>query len=122
VAYLTQGGAQPVVLVGHAFGSAVVMTAGALQAHVAGVVALAPQTFGARLARQPAPRSLLVVHGKADTRLPYACGVQMYHWAREPKHLVLYEGAEHRLDECAEALDQLSTQWIPAPLRSSGGT
>ena len=70
-------------------------------AHVAGVVALAPQTYGAHLAGQLAPRPLLVVHGKADTRLPYSCGVQIYHWAQEPKQLVLYEGAEHRLDECA---------------------
>jgi len=45
VAYLTHGGAQPVVLVGHSFGGAVVITAGALHAHVAGVVALAPQTL-----------------------------------------------------------------------------
>ena len=40
--------------------------------------------------------------------------VQIYDWAREPKQLVLYEGAEHRLDECAAELDQLLTQWIPA--------
>ena len=86
---------------------------------MAGVVALAPQTYGAHLAGQLAPRPLLVVHGKADTRLPYACGVQIYHWAQEPKQLVLYEGAEHRLDECADALDQLLTQWIPATLRSA---
>ena len=32
VAYLTHGGAQPVVLVGHSFGGAVVMTAGASRA------------------------------------------------------------------------------------------
>jgi uncharacterized protein len=120
VTYLTQGGAQPVVLVGYSFGGAVVITAGALHEHVAGVVALAPQTSGARLAGQLAPRPLLVVHGKADTRLPYTCRVQIYHWAQEPKQLVLYEGAEHRLDECAAALDQLLTQWILATLRSSG--
>ena len=63
------------VLVGHSFGGAVVITAGVLHEHVAGVVALAPQTYGARLAGQLAPRPLLVVHGKADTRLPYTCGV-----------------------------------------------
>jgi hypothetical protein len=45
--------------------------------------------------------------------------VQIYHWAQEPKQLVLYEGAEHRLDECADALDQLLTQWIPATLRAA---
>ena len=119
VAYLTSCRAQSVALVGHSFGGAVVMTAGALHAHVAGVVALAPQTSGAQLAGQLAPRPLLLVHGKADTRLPYSCGVQMYHWAQEPKQLVLYEGAEHRLDECADALDQLLTPWIPATLRSA---
>jgi alpha-beta hydrolase superfamily lysophospholipase len=118
VTYLTYCRAQPVVLVGHSFGGAVVITAGALHDHVAGVVALAPQTYGAHLAGQLAPRPLLVVHGTADTRLPYSCGVQMYHWAQEPKQLVLYEGAEHRLDECADALDQLLMQWIPATLRA----
>ena len=37
--------------------------------------------------------SLLVVHGKTDTWLSYACGVQMYDWAQEPKQPVLYESA-----------------------------
>jgi alpha/beta superfamily hydrolase len=120
MAYLQQSGVQQVVLVGHSFGGAVVITAGAVHAHVVGVVALAPQTYGARLAGQLAPRPLLVVHGTADTRLPYTCGVQIYDWAREPKRLVLYEGAEHRLDECAAELDQLLTQWIPGTLRSAG--
>jgi dienelactone hydrolase len=122
VAYLQQDRARPVVLVGHSFGGAVVIAAGAVNTHVAGVVALAPQTYGARLVGQLAPRPLLVVHGKADTRLPYTCGVQIYDWAQEPKHLVLYEGAEHRLDECAAALDQLLTQWIPTTLRSAVST
>ena len=107
VTYLRHRGAAPVVLVGHSFGGAVVIAAGVVHPHVAGVVALAPQTYGAQMAGQLAPRPLLVVHGKADTRLPYACGVQIDHWAQEPKQLVLYEGAEHRLDECADALDQL---------------
>jgi pimeloyl-ACP methyl ester carboxylesterase len=60
IAYLTHCRAQPVVLVGHSFGDAVVMTAGALHEHVAGVVALAPQTSGATLAGKLAPRPLLV--------------------------------------------------------------
>ena len=45
--------------------------------------------------------------------------MQRYDWAQEPKQLVLYEGAEHRLDECAEDLDQLLMQWIPATLRAA---
>ena len=97
IAFLQQDRARPVVLVGHSFGGAVVIAAGVVTTHVAGVVALAPQTYGARLVGQLAPRPLLVVHGTADTRLPYTCGVQIYDWAQEPKQLVLYEGAEHRL-------------------------
>jgi uncharacterized protein len=119
IAFLQQDRARPVVLVGHSFGGAVVIAAGVVHTHVAGVVALAPQTYGARLVGQLAPRPLLVVHGTADTRLPYTCGVQIYDWAQEPKQLVLYEGAEHRLDECAAALDQLLTQWIPTTLRGA---
>ena len=122
VAYLQQCRLPPVVLVGHSFGGAVVIAAGVVHTHVAGVVALAPQTYGARLAGQLAPRPLLVVHGKADTRLPYTCGVQIYDWAQEPKQLVLYEGAEHRLQECADALEQLLMQWIPATLRFAVST
>lgn len=117
IAYLKHCGYPPVILVGHSFGGAVVITAGALNDHVAGVVALSPQTYGATLAGQLAPRPLLVVHGTSDTRLPYTCGEQIYHWAQEPKQLVLYESAEHRLDECAAELDQLLQQWIPATLR-----
>lgn len=118
--HLTAAGPCPArVLVGHSFGGAVVIAAGAVTPHVVGVVTLAPQTYGARLAGQLAPRPLLVVHGKADTRLPYTCGVQIYDWAQEPKQLVLHEAAEHRLDECAAALEQLLTQWIPATLRSA---
>ena len=57
-----------------------------------------------------APRPLLVVHGKSDTRLPYSCGQQIYDWANQPKQLVLYEGAEHRLAECREELAALLTR------------
>jgi alpha-beta hydrolase superfamily lysophospholipase len=122
VTYLQHRGAAPVVLVGHSFGGAVVIAAGVVHPHVAGVVALAPQTYGAQMAGQLAPRPLLVVHGKADTRLPYACGVQIYDWAQEPKQLILYEGAEHRLDECAAALEHLLTQWIPTTLHAAGAS
>ena len=50
IASLEQDHVQRVVLVGHSFGGAVVITAGAVHEHVAGVVALAPQTYGASLA------------------------------------------------------------------------
>ncbi len=118
VAYLKSANHQPVVVVGHSFGGAVVIAAGANSAHIKGVVALSPQTYGAGMAPQVDPRKLLVVHGKADTRLAFACGQQIYDMANEPKELVLYEGAEHRLEECRDDLEELLGAWIPETLAS----
>ena len=47
VSYLKGAGHQPVVVVGHSFGGAVVIAAGANSSHIKGVVALSPQTYGA---------------------------------------------------------------------------
>ena len=118
VAYLEDTGHDPVVIVGHSFGGAVVIAAGAVSKHVAGVVSLSPQTYGANMAGLVSPRPTLIVHGKADTRLPYSCGMQVYEWANEPKRIVLYEGAEHRLEECRDELADLLREWIPATLEA----
>ena len=116
VNYLREQGHGPVVVVGHSFGGAVVIAAGATSDHIKGVVSLSPQTHGAGMAGQLAPRKLLVAHGKADTRLPYSCALQIYDWAKEPKELALFEGAEHRLEECRDELETLLSAWIPATL------
>ena len=119
IAMLKGTGHQPLVLVGHSFGGAVVIAAGVASSHVRGVVSLSPQTHGAGMAGKLSPKSLLVVHGKSDSRLPYSCGVEIHDWAQEPKQLVLYEGAEHRLDECRDELESLLLDWIPATLTSA---
>lgn len=116
VGYLKENGCGPVVVVGHSFGGAVVIAAGATSDHIKGVVSLSPQTYGAGMAGQLAPRKLLVAHGKADTRLPFSCALQIYEWAKEPKEVVLFEGAEHRLEECRDELETLLSTWIPATL------
>ena len=109
----------PVVVVGHSFGGAVVIAGASFSDHVAGVVSLSPQTYGAQGAGMLSPTPLLVVHGKADTRLPFSCAVAIHDWAKEPRELVLYEGAEHRLDECRTELMDLLRDWIPDKLASA---
>ena len=116
ITYLKKTGYSPTVLVGHSFGGAVVIAAGAASPHVEGVVALSSQTYGAHMAGLVSPKPILVIHGKSDTRLPYTCGEQIYGWSEQPKTLVLYEDAEHRLEECREDLSDLLTKWIPATL------
>lgn len=111
----------PVVVVGHSFGGAVVIAAATFSDHVAGVVSLSPQTYGAQGAGMLSPTPLLVVHGKADTRLPFSCAVAIHDWAKDPRQLVLYEGAEHRLDECRAELMDLLRAWIPEKLTPATG-
>jgi fermentation-respiration switch protein FrsA (DUF1100 family) len=42
-----------------------------------------------------APRPLLIIHGTADTSIPFEHAVQVYAAAGEPKELWLAEGATH---------------------------
>ncbi len=119
IAFMKAQGHKPVVIVGHSFGGAVVIAAGVAASHVKGVVSLSPQTFGANMAGMLSPIPLLVAHGKADTRLPPRCAEQIYEWAKEPKKLVLFEGAEHRLEECRDDLEALLSDWIPETLAAT---
>ncbi len=112
VAYLAERGRARVVLVGHSFGGAVVITAGATSDAVIAVAALSSQLAGTGAADQLAPRPLLVAHGTADEVLPDRCSRDIHARAREPKRLVLYPGCRHGLDACRDDLDRDLTAWL----------
>ena len=112
VDYLGTLGRPRVVLVGHSFGGAVVITAGATSEAVVAVAALSSQTHGTDLADQISPRPLLLMHGTADEVLPDTCSRAIYRRAREPKRLALYPGCRHGLDQCREELDRDLLGWL----------
>jgi alpha-beta hydrolase superfamily lysophospholipase len=105
-------GAARVALVGHSFGAAVAIKSGELSELVTGVAALSPQLYGTRTVQRLSPRSLLLVHGTADGILDCAASMEIHERAREPKRLVLYEGADHGLGSCAEELFELLRRWL----------
>lgn len=118
VQYLVQQcGYRAVALVGHSFGGAVVVSAGALSNNVVAVVAMSSQTYGTDLAPQVSPRPLLVLHGTNDEILPDICSRDIYARAQEPKELQLYPGCRHGLDECREQVDADVVQWLLRVLR-----
>lgn len=92
---LARRGVARVALVGHSFGGAVVIAAGAASPPVVAVAALATQSYGTEAAGRLSPRSLLLVHGTADRVLPSACSVHVYDRAGQPKELRLVRGAGH---------------------------
>jgi fermentation-respiration switch protein FrsA (DUF1100 family) len=110
--HLASLGRTRVALVGHSFGGAVVIGAGAVSASVCGVAALSSQLYGTELAPSLAPRPLLVAHGLADEVLPAACSRDIYSRAGEPKRLELYAGCRHGLDDCAAAVDRDLLEWL----------
>ncbi|HMA37827.1 MAG TPA: alpha/beta hydrolase [Chloroflexia bacterium] len=112
------GGARRAALVGHSFGGAVVIDAGAMSAIVKAVVTLSSQTYGADLVGSVSPRSLLLVHGEADRVLPADCSRQLYAGAQDPRTLVIYPGAGHGLDECAAPLQDLLYTYLTTQLGS----
>eukprot|EP00742_Colponemidia_sp_Colp-10_P015893 GILJ01018174.1.p1 GENE.GILJ01018174.1~~GILJ01018174.1.p1 ORF type:complete len:224 (-),score=35.96 GILJ01018174.1:140-811(-) len=90
---------QKVVLVGWSFGGAVVIRSGHLHANVVGVATVASQTAGTEGVEWLGVenKSLLLLHGKADTCLPPRCSQQLYSRAAEPKEIVLFDNDGHGL-------------------------
>ena len=106
LAWLAGEGRRRVVLVGHSFGGAVVIKAGAASQAVIAVAALSSQTQGTEAVPSLSPKPLLLVHGSADEILPDICSRDIYGRAHQPKDLILYPGCKHGLDQCRDALDR----------------
>jgi hypothetical protein len=119
VLYLKDLGINRVALVGHSFGGAVVITAGALSNSVCAVAALSSQTYGTENVQDLSPRSLLLIHGDADEVLPFKCSQQIYERAEEPKQLIRYRKCRHGLDECRDRLDADLHSWLLKVFESS---
>ena len=116
VAFLAREGVTRVAVVGHSFGGAVVISAGATSPKIKAVVPMSSQTSGTELAPAVAPRPMLLIHGTNDQVLPDRCSRQIYADAGEPKEIKLYPGAGHGLDEVRQEVLDLLVRWIPEKL------
>ena len=113
ISYLLDQGITKIALVGHSFGGAVVIQAAAKAQAVRTVVTLATQVHGTKPVPQLATRcSLLLLHGEDDPVLSPECSQRVYNLALEPKHLILYPGANHGLDEVAQEVHRVVREWI----------
>lgn len=117
LAFLEEAGYRRIALVGHSFSGAVVISSAPVSQAVVALVALASQTFGASTVAHVHPRPILLVHGTEDQRLGCHCSEQIYSWAKQPKELVLLEGASHGLWERKDDLLPLLSRWLEERLR-----
>lgn len=113
VNYLQDQGIEYIALIGHSFGGAVVIRVGALVSAVRTVVTLATQAYGTDVVSKLATRcSLLLIHGEDDPVLSPVCSEHVYDRALEPKQIITYPGATHRLDEVAAEVHQVVREWV----------
>jgi pimeloyl-ACP methyl ester carboxylesterase len=110
---LARRGVERIVLVGHSFGGAVAIAAGALLGPAtAGVVALSTQVPGTEHVDKLAGVPLLLVHGDSDGVLPDLCSHNVYERAGEPKDLVILQGEGHLLDGVTDRLIELIATFV----------
>ena len=110
---LARRGVARVVLVGHSFGGAVAIAAGALLGPAtAGVVALSTQVPGTEHVDKLAGIPLLLIHGDNDGVLPDLCSRNVHDRAGEPKELVILPGEGHLLDGATDTLIERVTGFI----------
>ncbi len=104
-------GAQSAVMVGHSFGGAVAIKAGELGGIVNSVVAMSSQRFGTQDVDK-LNRPLLLIHGSKDDVLDRAASDDIHARAKDPKHLVILEGAGHGLSEAADDVFSILENFI----------
>ncbi len=112
ISFMRGLGAARLALVGHSSNGAVAIKSATFSPLVVAVASLSGQTFGAQDVAEIAPRRLLVVHGRDDDVLPHTDAERIYEWAQEPKELILYPGASHRLAEVKTELRDKLGSWI----------
>ena len=112
LSFLSGTGHTDVILVGHSFGGAVVIKATPYSEVVKGVIALSSQTFGAGDVSQVSPSPILLVHGERDTVLSQESSLKIFEWAEEPKELRLIPENGHGLQESAQEIRQLVSEWL----------
>ena len=116
IGWLGERGVERIGLVGHSFGGAVVIRAGAMAPAVRSVVTLATQTAGALVVEELTPTPLLLIHGADDIRLSPRCSEQIYGLAGKPKELVIIPGATHSLRQAREEVRRRVLEWFERTL------
>jgi pimeloyl-ACP methyl ester carboxylesterase len=107
-------GGERFILVGHSFGGAVAVSAGAsLPDHVVAVVTLATQSAGCQPAAGLRDRPFLLVHGDADTIIPASSSAMVRGIAGHGEVVVL-PGSGHLLREHADELRERLHRWLLA--------
>lgn len=97
--YLDDEGVPDVVLAGWSFGGAVALATGSIARTVRGVAAISTLDVADCCVRRLRARPVLLLHGEADSASPVEVSRRIYDESFEPRKLIVYPAAGHRLRE-----------------------
>ncbi len=111
--FLQSEGAVALGLVGHSFGGAVVIQAGAVLNCVKTVVTLATQSYGGDdVAKLAGHASILLIHGGDDPTLSPQNSERVFELAEGHKKLEILRGNHHGLEESADMVFEMVHAWL----------
>jgi alpha/beta superfamily hydrolase len=110
--FLKATGHERAAIIGHSFGGAVAINAGTISPIAVAVIAISSQLAGAHMVADLKPKPLLLIHGTADNILSHQSSELIYERAEEPKRLMLFEGADHRMSGKGDELFALVEEWL----------
>lgn len=119
LSFLKAVGAEKVVLVGHSFGGAVAVKAGELSPLSTAVCSMSTQRYGT-FEVEELGKPLLLIHGSRDEVLDKAASEDVYERARDPKQIVILEGAGHSLRESEGEVYDLVKQFVTEHVAAAG--
>jgi pimeloyl-ACP methyl ester carboxylesterase len=115
IKFLEHNRIQSIGLVSHSVGGAVVIkAAAALPGIIRTVVTLSTQSYGAveSVSQLGKGCSIILIHGTDDDVLSPIFSSYVYNKATDPKHIILFEGAKHGLEEASEEIHQTIYRWL----------
>lgn len=115
IQHLLSNGFSQIVLIGHSFGGAVVISAASFEPRVSAVITLASQNANTANLALLAPRPVLIVHGRNDRVVPSFCADDLYSRAQGNKQLHFVEGG-HAMEDSAQDLRAILMQWMKTQL------
>jgi alpha/beta superfamily hydrolase len=112
ITFLNQDGIHNVGLVGYGTGGPVVIQAAASSPQVSTVVSIGTNVFGSDASGFRSNQSLLFLHGTKDEVVPVGSLGLTFRNAHDPKKVILYSGARHKLDEVAPEVFATVKEWL----------
>ena len=112
IQYLDDEGIKDIALVGWSFGGAVALSVGSCAKNVSAIAAISTQAVSSGCIRRLGSRSVLLLHGGADSVCSVKIPRAIYDGVTGPRGMIVYAEAGHGLHEVRRELRCDLRDWL----------